>query len=50
MIKNLNLQNGSEQLDSISNMQKFNFKPNLNSGVSKVQQLADFFNYNINTI
>jgi DNA-binding transcriptional regulator YhcF (GntR family) len=36
------LQNGSEQ------MKKFNFKPNLDSGISKVQQLVDALHRTIN--
>jgi len=44
----LYLQNGSEQLRSKLQMQKFSFKPNLNSGISKVQQLVDSLIRSIN--
>jgi len=44
----LYLQNGSEQLRIKLQMQKFSFKPNLNSGISKVQQLVDSLIRSIN--
>ena len=44
----LYLQNGSEQLRIKLQMQKFSFKPNLNSGISKVQQLVDALIRSIN--
>ena len=44
----LYLQNGSEQLRIQLQMQKFSFKPNLNSGISKVQQLVDSLIRSIN--
>jgi DNA-binding transcriptional regulator YhcF (GntR family) len=47
--KRLSLQNGSEQINpQILSMKKFSFKPNLDSGISKVQQLVDALIRSIN--
>ncbi|MCE1199485.1 MAG: winged helix-turn-helix domain-containing protein, partial [Marinilabiliales bacterium] len=42
------MQNRSEQIGTVDFMQKFSFRPNLNSGVSKVQQLVDALIRSIN--
>ena len=43
------MQNGSEQLSrQFLIMKKFSFKPNLDSGISKVQQLVDALIRSIN--